>query len=298
MRYFFRALLSAAVIAGAPLKAEEPGTPLMVPVGGSIGVPVGANPPPGVYYFNRSEALRYNVYNGTTKTPIELSGFASAQQLHWVPGNEILGGTYRFMLSIPLVSLEQSAFGNTTSQRGIGDITISPLNLSWMLQPGIFVSTGLSLKLPTGSFDIAPGSVNLGNNATSVALDFGYSYLRDGWNLSAHANYIMNGENPDTNYTSGNVLLVNWTAMKDLGGYSIGPVGYFRKQVTGDKNNGAFYGGTTSGRSEQHGIGLGLSKRFGPMEVNVNYVHDFHVKNVAGGDKLMVNFSMPLGGRP
>lgn len=295
MKKLLHALAAAATIAAAPSLAKEPGTPTMMPSGGSIGVPVGANPPPGLYFVQRSEIFRSNIYSGDTELPIELDVNSSAQQLHWVPGFTLLGGSYRGMINIPLVHATQTAFGDSTSESGVGDVILSPLNISWMLQPGIFVQSGISFSLPTGKFDTAPGAVNLGSNASAAAIDIGFSYLRDGWNLSAHANYIMYGENDDTNYKSGNEIMLNWTAMKDLGGFSIGPVGYFRKQVTDDENNGFAYGGTTSGRAEQYGIGVGLSKRFGPMELNVNYVHDYHVRNTAGGDKLLINFTTPIG---
>jgi hypothetical protein len=149
--------------------------------------------------------------------------------------------------------------------------------------------------LPTGKFSTAPGSINLGSNAVSTSVDVGVSYLRDGWNLSAHANYFINSENRDTDYRSGNELLVNWTAMKDVGGFSIGPVGYIRQQMTEDRNRGSFYGGGIAEKARQIGVGIGVSKTFGKVEVNVNYIHDFEVKNTVGGNKLMVNLSMPIG---
>lgn len=37
-----------------------------------------------------------------------------------------------------------------------------------------------------------------------------------------------------------------------------------------------------------------MSKQFGPVEVNLNYVHDFKVENTLGGDKVLLNLTMPL----
>lgn len=59
-------------------------------------------------------------------------------------------------------------------------------------------------------------------------------------------------------------------------------------------NDGSFYGGTISGRAAQVGQGIGVSKQFGPVEVNLNYVHDFKVENTLGGDKVLLNLTMPL----
>lgn len=274
--------------------AHEPGTPTMMSPGATIGVPVGANPPPGVYYSNRNEILSGQVYSGDDALDFDIDVVSSVQQLHWVPGTTIFGGTYRAMALMPIASGKQNSFGTEGSEFGLGDATISPLNLSWMIAPAVFIQSGVSFGLPTGKFSTAPGSVNLGTNSFNAAFDLGFSYLDDGWNLSAHANYFVYGENTDTDYRSGNEFLLNWTAMKDIGGLRIGPVGYWRKQVTDDKNNGSAYGGTISGRAEQFAVGIGIAKQFGPVEVNINYLHDFHVENTLGGDKVMVNLTMPL----
>ena len=103
---------------------------------------------------------------------------ATAAQIHIVPGSTIFGGTYRFMALAPIVNANVSTPFGSANETGLGDITISPLNLSWMLSPGIFVQTGLSFGLPTGKFDSAPGSVQLGTNAFTTAVDVGFSYLR------------------------------------------------------------------------------------------------------------------------
>lgn len=284
----------AAFALGSGADAREPGTPTAMPSGATIGVPVGANPPPGFYYSNRNEIFSGDVHSGESKIAIEVDVRASAQQFHWVPGNTFLGGSYRAMALVPLVWADQTSFGTESDEFSIGDVTISPLNLSWMIAPGLFVQTGVSFSLPTGKFSTAPGSLNLGSNAFTTGLDLGVSYLADGWNLSAHANYFIHAENSDTSYRSGDEFLLNWTAMKDVGGFSIGPVGYFRQQLTDDRNSGSFYGGGISGKAKQFGIGVGFTKTFGKVELNASYVHDFKIENTLGGDKVMVNLTMPI----
>ncbi|NTF33061.1 SphA family protein [Rhizobium skierniewicense] len=281
-------------VAGSAAYGREPGTPTAMPPGGTVGVPVGANPPPGLYYSMRTDFTFADVYNGDSKVPIEVNVKASAQQFHWVPGDTVLGGTYRAMLSVPLVEVNQRAFGIEGSEFDIGDIVVSPLNLSWMIAPGVFVQTGVGFTFPTGKFSATPGSINTGSNAFTTSADIGLSYLANGWNLSAHANYFVHAENPDTDYRSGDEFILNWTAMKEVNGFSIGPVGYFRQQVTDDRNNGRFYGGTTNGKGKEFGIGIGFTKKLGPVEVNLDYLHDFEVKNTAGGDRFLVNLTMPI----
>jgi hypothetical protein len=273
----------------SPVMAREPGTPAAMPGGATSAVPVGANPPPGLYLSSRSEIFSGDIFDANgDKLLLSLDVKATALQFHWVPGNEIFGGTYRAMMLVPLVDLSVAGVGNT----GLGDITISPVNVSWMLSPGIFVQTGLSFGVPTGDY-IGLGQANLGNNVLTTGLDVGFSYLKDGWNASIHANYFMYDTNDDNDFQSGDELLVNWTAMKGIANdQSVGLVGYYRNQLKDDTFGGAVFAG--GNRAHALAIGVGYSKRFGPTELNINIMHDVHVENEAGGTKLLVNLFTPL----
>ncbi len=280
--------LLACMLAGTAF-AREPGTPAAMPGGATAAVPVGANPPPGMYFSSRTEVFSGDIHDGSgNKLPVSLDVKATALQFHWVPGTEILGGTYRAMMLIPLIDLDVAGNGNS----GVGDITISPINVSWMLSPGVFVQTGLSFGVPTGEYK-GLGQANLGNNVLTTGVDVGFSYLKDGWNASIHANYFSYAKNSANGFQSGDELLINWTAMKGIGGdQSVGLVGYHRQQLQDDTLNGAVFAG--GNRSKVTSIGIGYSKRFGPTELNVNLMRDVSARNDAGGTKLQVNLFTPI----
>lgn len=282
--------------------AREAGAPTSVPAGNTIGVAVAASPPPGFYFSSRSGYWDAELsdgngdFGGQENTLVD-----TAFQFIWVPGTKILGGDYKAFATIPLLYNDQTRSApfpapmqGSESKLAFGNVEIHPLEVSWMIQPGIFVSTGFSIFAPTGQFSDT-AEINSGANFWTFSPSIGYSYLRDGWNASVHAQYFTNTENKDTDYRSGDDVLVNATVMKDLGGWSMGPVAYYRKQVTSDTNNGTSYGGTIQGKAEQTGVGLSVSKRFGAVEANVSYTHDVHVRNTVGGDKFWVNFTMPIG---
>lgn len=286
---------------GSAALAREPGVGNIVPSGATLGVPVGANPPPGLFFsfrnsFSFGQLKDANGDNGG----VDLNVRATVLQLHYTPGVQLMGGDYRAMVLLPLVHLDQTIgaplppvlHGNTTGF-GLGDLTISPLNLSWMTEPGVFWTFGTSVNLPTGKFD--PNGLSFGTNVWGGTIEVGYSDLRDGWNKSAHFVYSTQATNKDTAYSSGDELLLNLTAMKSLGSYSIGPVGYWRKQIGDDQNNGAFYGGAASGRAEQIALGVGYSRQIAGGELNINLTRDVVTKNTVGGTNLQVNFSIPLG---
>lgn len=286
--YMMMAALGTLAMAN-PATAREPGTPAAMPGAATVAVPVGANPPPGLYFSSRTETFSGDIYDANgDKLPVSLDVNASALQFHWIPGNQILGGTYRAMVLVPLVDVDVAGAKNS----GVGDITISPVNVSWMLSPGVFVQTGLSFGVASGEY-LGLGQANLGNNVSSTGLDVGFSYLKDGWNASIHANYFSYGKNDANGFQSGDEVLVNFTAMKAIqGDQSIGLVGYFRKQLQDDTLGGAVFAG--GNRSEALGLGVGYSKRFGPTELNVNFIQDVNAKNEAGGTKIQLNLFMPV----
>lgn len=296
------ALAAALALASATgALAREPGVGNIVPSGATLGVPVGANPPPGLFFSSRTTLSfgQLKDANGDD-AGVDLAVKATVLQLHYTPGITLLGGDYRAMALVPLVQLDQtigapfpSFLHGTSNAAGLGDVTISPFNLSWMVEPGIFWTVGTSISLPTGSFDA--NGVSLGTNVVGGTLELGYSYLRDGWNASAHLVYSTQAENKDTSYQSGDELLLNLTAIKNMGSYGIGAVGYWRQQITDDVNNGSFYGGAASGRAEQIALGLGYTRPMGGGELNINVTHDLVAKNTVGGTNLQVNFSIPLG---
>ncbi len=286
--------LALISIASDKAAATEPGVPPTMPSGATIGVPIGASPPPGFYFGSLNAYFDGDIYIGDDKVAIKKSLAITVQQFQWATDYEILGGVYSASATIPWAYVDQTIFGDQGERTGLSDITLSPLRLSWTVAPGIFVSSGVAFTLPTGSFSTATNAVNEGANTFTTTLSSGFSFLREGWNISGDFNYFMHTTNNATDYHSGDEFLVNWTAMKDVGIFKIGPVGYWRKQVEDDVNNGTFYGGVTNGRAEQVAFGIGLSKQFGSVTASLNYLHDFKKENSLSGDTIYVNFGMPL----
>jgi len=295
-------ITAAGVLAlglAGPALAREPGVPTSMPVGGTMGVPVGASPPPGLYLSSRTGFADFTLYDDNgDEVGVDLSVRDTAFQFIWVPGTKLWGGDYKALTTIPLLSIDQTLSaglgGGQADRLSFGQIEVRPLDVSWQVEPGIFVSTGVSIFAPTGNWS-ASEAVNTQGNFWTVAPSVGFSYLRDGWNASLHAIYFTNTRNNDNDYKSGDELVVNMTALKDVGGWSIGPVGYWRKQITEDDNNGSAFGGGTAGKAEQLGLGLGVTRRIGAAELNVNFTKDIEHKNTVAGDRLWVNVTLPLG---
>lgn len=292
-------LLTAAVMCGTA-SAREPGVLPTVPTGASVGVPIAAPAPVnGIAVSSRSGVAFFDYYDGNgNKTGTELTIRDTVLQLAIIPGVNLLGGQYRAFLSAPLIDLEgdriATPFGPMDSSRtALGSVEIRPMDISWTLSPGIFVNAGASVFTP-GDWD-SQSLVNPAQNFWTISPSAGFSYLRDGWNASAHLMYFANFENEDNGYTSGDELQLNLTLMKDIGHeWSIGGVGYWREQITEDKNPRGAYFGTNGGKASQTGLGVSVTKQIGPVNLNAMYTRDISVKNSGGGDRLWFNAIIPL----
>ncbi|WP_164662306.1 transporter [Tropicibacter sp. Alg240-R139] len=290
----------AALIAlvGSAAEAREPGVPPSVPPGSTIGIPIAANPPPGFYLssLNNYNNLELKDNNGDD-VGVGLDVASTALHLMWVPGINLLGGDFRAHIVQPFLHVDQSSsFGPISSgtEFDLGNTQISPVGVSWAIAPGQSVAADLVFVAPTGKWTAAD-PVNTGANFWTFAPSLSYTYFTDDWNASVQLQYFTNTENKSNNYKSGDEILANFTALKDIGGFKIGPVGYYRKQVSSDTNSGTAFGGTISGKAEQLGLGLGLSTRVGPVGVVGRLTHDVKAKNAAAGTSFAVSFIIPMG---
>lgn len=281
-----------------PALAREPGVPTNVPAGSTVGVPIAAQLPPGLYFSSRSGYSSERDYDADGNyTGAKVTIKDSAAQFLWIPELKIFGAQYRAFFTLPLLSLDLDVGGGAfeADNTGLSSMEIRPIDLSWEIAPGIFTNAGISFHTPS-DWDASEG-INTGGEFWAISPSVGISYLRDGWNLSLHGLYFTNTRNTETDYKSGDEILVNATVTKDIGGFQVGPVAYWRRQITDDSNEGSFYGGTIAGRANRAGIGLSVTKRFGPVEMNVAYTHDVVHENTTAGNRLWLNFGIPLGGR-
>lgn len=281
-----------------PAAAREPNAPFAVPAGGTFGIPVGANPPPGQYLSFRFANVPGKVVDNAGN-PIGVDADVSVLALVYsnVPGIELWGGTYRFTAIVPFATNKQNAFGRETNIGGIGDITISPLNLSWMTSPGTFVSAGFGINIPTGAHNSDGLSANLGTNAYSLTLSGGATKFTKDWTLSAQAALTINAPNKTSayEYRSAPDLLIDASAYRNVGNdLSIGGLAYYRTQLGSDTCSGAPFP-CPNGDAEQFGIGIGVTKSWGPTSLNVNYVTPIKTRNILESPQLQINYSIALG---
>ena len=209
-----RTLIATALVALAvlPATAREPGTPPAVPPGATLGAPVGAPfPVDGIWLSTNLGGGSGPVKEDSENNGLDATVYASVFNLHWQPGWTFLGGKYRATAVGGFLHVDQDVgapfppplHGNASNSM-FTDTVINPINLHWMLEPGIFASVGTGITIPTAEFTTQPPNEKVGFSvgAPVISFDAGLSYLRDGWNASLRGSYYYYFENRDTNYHS------------------------------------------------------------------------------------------------
>ena len=245
--------LAALAIGGVASSASamESGTFQNRLNGATIGLPLGALPPPGLYTGLETAYLgqlgvgpngRGNQANG-----LYLPAIAQAVPLLWVPGWNFLGATYA--MSVVQAFYEFQVLGapgpgapwggSPGALLATGYTTANtlwnPIALSWNLGGGWFVSAGFNFTGPDGTKYV--GTPN--PDYWTFEPTFAVSYLANNWNLTANFFYDINTKSNGTccagaTVTSGDALYGDFHALYKFGKWSLGPVGYFEVQTTSD----------------------------------------------------------------
>jgi hypothetical protein len=121
--------------------------------------------------------------------------------------------------------------------------------------------------------------------------------FKRGRELSSVLGFTFNGDNEDTDYSTGTEMHLEVAGKQHLPSHwSFGVVGYWYEQLSGDSNNPPILG-DFKGRA----IALGpeISYQFvqnpqRPITVDLRWYHEFEVKNRIEGDSVFLTISVPL----
>lgn len=245
-RYPARAAACAAIglltaLSPSTHAAEGGGT---VYPNGADNFAAGAMPPPGTYgmlFAQRYSADRVNDADGND---LNVPGFkvtanAVVPRFIWVTGAKVLGGDLSWHAIVPVVDLKVSIAGSSQTKTGIGDITTGP-GIGYHHSPNLHSLLGVDLYLPTGRYD-RNDQANIGRNHWALEPLYILSHIDPkGFNADIKSGYIFNARNKDTGYRSGQEFHFDYALGWGLGnGWTAGVGGYYYKQMTSDRQNGA-----------------------------------------------------------
>ncbi|HEX5866930.1 MAG TPA: transporter, partial [Beijerinckiaceae bacterium] len=156
---------------------------------------------------------------------------------------------------------------------------------------------GAAASIPAGAYE--PGELsNVAFNRWIGDFTAGLTYLDPtlGIDLSAVGGFEVNGDNPDTDYRSGNALHLDLSATKYLTKeLSVGVIASHYQQVTGDSGAGATLG-PYKGRVTAVGGTLGYTFEVGKIRIStrLKVLREVDVENRFEGTIGFLQVSFPL----
>jgi hypothetical protein len=287
LRQIALAGLAALAVGGAASSAfaEQAGTFQNRLNGATIGLPLGALPPPGLYSGLETAYLGLAGQNGGRGNQaggLAAPAVAQAVPFLFVPGWNFFGATYAMGVVQAFYMFDVlAAPGNINTGPSpviahgevLANTTFSPLNLSWNLGQGWFYSLTFNFMAPDGSRWVGTPNPDYWTLEPAMAI----SYLANNWVLSANFFYDINtrsngpccvavGLTGGGPVTSGNTFYGDFTAVYKIGKWEIGPVAYFEVQTTADTGPGCAIPGNC-GNLRTVDVGGLVGYDFGPVDI-------------------------------
>lgn len=274
--------------------------------GVTVGIPTGALPPAGFYASDQNVIITGAFKNNSGDSiGANVNSYLNIPSVLWVPDWTIFGATYGAQLiqSYTMQSLNFSGTlgrapatgpaGNQSTSSGLFNTIVSPANLSWNFHP-FFVSVGLSIYVDDGETSHGTSSLSgIANDFWTFEPNFSLTYLDNGWNLTGHFVFDFNTKDTHTNYQSGDIFFLDWTASKAIGKWTFGVGGDITEQYTNDTVGGVAVNG--NGNKDQFvAVGPLFGYNFGPAEINGKAMIGVTATNTALVDLYYIGVSFPF----
>jgi hypothetical protein len=295
--------LAALTIGGVASSASamETGTFQNRLNGATIGLPLGALPPPGLYTGLETAYLGLLAGNSTSghaqgnQGGLVLPAIAQAVPLLWVPGWNFLGASYSASIVQAFYNFEAcgaAGCGGAAPIVGGGFVYtntfFNPINLSWNLGGGWFVATAFNFTAPDGTRQVGTPNPDYWTFEPAIA----FSYLGNNWVASANFFYDINTKSNGVccaagaaggTITSGNAFYGDLMAVYKIGKWEVGPVGYFEVQTTSDTGTCGVGAASICGLYRTAAAGALVGYDFGPVDLQVWVTDSFVGQNTPQG---------------
>ncbi|HTH74425.1 MAG TPA: transporter [Trinickia sp.] len=261
---------------------------------GAVGTNIANLPPiPGLFAL---EQFNYTFANGLygndgkkLPIPFSLSAYSETTRLLVSYPFHLLGANVYSQLVIPVVSLHTSVFGQSSTQNGLSNITVTPALLEWHLTQNLAIASGLDFAFETGSYSPVKSSVAVGYTSIQPVVSVRYN-VPNGIDVAVANRLLLNSKNGATNYRSGDGYVAEFSAGWNFGPWKLGVVGAYLNQFSDDKANGVSAGN----RMKTFGIGPSVVYDARSWNVNVNYQQGLYAANTAKSSSVWLNIAIPL----
>ncbi len=270
---------------------------------------VAVPPNPGWTYLNYTifidADLERAVLQGRVNLDLETNALINMSAAIYTFEQPVLGGRFAMGGFVPFgyadfkgeVEGRYLTLPVDESKTAFGDIALLPASFYWNKGNWYFNLYELVVT-PSGQYNVN-NAVNLGRNYWSFDTVFAVTNLNmdTGREFSFAAGYMINTENGDTHYETGDELHIDAMFNQFLSEtFALGLHGYYYDQVQGDSGSGAILGGF-KGRS--YGIGpsfLWMPKAGGgKFSVSGTWLHDLDATRRLKTDYVVVMLGWQFG---
>jgi len=251
----------------------------------------------GYYHANQMNDANGSKISGSNK----LTTVSANTHVAYISKFKLLDAFYGVEFLLPLADVDlDTSFGPNQRNRGVGDLTISPLVLQWtdhkLFGMPYFHRFVLDITLPTGAYD-SKSAVNAGSNMVSINPYYAFTIMpMEKLEVSARLHYLWNSENDSpfvalnaSNVQPGQAFHANYAASYEvLKGLRFGLNGYVLQQLTDDKIDGK---SQDNSQERVFGIGPGLEYSTNGMMIYLNSYLETGAENRPEGTKFMFRLS-------
>ena len=282
-----------ALLASIPASATENGA-ISYPIGVNT-IMAGAMPGPGETWYQN-----YTVYYNA-------DSFSNAMGDSSVPGfhADVAVNAFRLFhgwnvdlgpfqlgsgIVVPVLNADVGTVFGSSSNAGIGDITLQPLYLGWSNADHTFFGfAGVDVFVPTG------GAVS--NNFYTINPLATFTWLpTKTLEISGAVGVEFHTENSQTNYQSGSLFFIDWGvnyhAFDRIPELAIGVGGYVIKQFSDDEQDGIVF----QDGFRQQGFAIGPQLSYGTPDgaIAIKWQREFATENRPDGQRFWLQFLLPL----
>jgi hypothetical protein len=311
---FCAATIALGVAMIAPAQADENGSSVYLLGTGGPGAAL-LPPLPGIYiendifiYDGGSTSTKDFVIGGNVVADVHADLPANFTTLLWVPSTNFIGGTLALGGALPVAAPMMDARAVITGPLGreldvrrhdstlaIGD-PLATAALGWKSGKFHVALSGL-VNIPVGHYREGElANISFHRWAGDVSLAGSWHDPKSGWDVSGKVGLTFNGRNKYTDYDSGNDFHAEAAVEKSLSAkFSLGALGYYFQQVTGDSGSGAKLG-PYKGRVFALGGTMAFNTEMGrsPATFRIKVLREFGAENRLEGTAVTLGLSLPL----
>jgi len=255
-------------------------------------------PPGGIEYY------QYNLYysassfknnKGQSLSPnigVDFFGHADRLEYTWPTtyGNWNFSSQAIMTIGAPTVQLDSHKQTNV----GVTYLYFTPIQFTYNT-PNFHLLIGEAAYIPVSSYDptrFANASLNYYGFNQEIAVTW---FPTPRWEVSAQANFTINGRNPATNYLSGAVFAldygINYKPFENISNFQVGLAGFVTEQLSSDELAGLKIG--------NHIQAIGVGPQFiyymtPAAAIVLKWQHAVFARNTTNGDRVWLEFAFPL----